>query len=198
MKYLLPTDRSSFFNQLAYYALLGSGAYILLFWSPNILGDLFSRYTKSIIFIFPWLMLWLAYSWQVVANRDHRWEILLIVSIIILGIVNVPLSDSPSKSLTPMRNFLLTGIFALWTSMFLLNDPRRRQVFDWFCAGALAIILPGEIIVWLLRGNYGPHVFQIFTLHPIPLGTVIILLSPGPVRLHRHEKFPGQARSAGY
>jgi len=192
MKYSLPTDRPAFFNQLAYYALLASGAYIILFWSPNILGDLFSRYTKGIIFILPWLMLWLAYSWQVVANRDHRWEILLIVSIIILGIVNVPLSDSPSKSLTPMRNFLLTGIFALWTSMFLLTDPRRRQVFDWFCAGALAVILPGEIIVWLLRGNYGPHVFQIFTLHPIPLGTVIILLSPGPVRLIATKNVPAR------
>ena len=89
MKYLSPINRSSLFNQLAYYSLLGSGAYILLFWSPHILGDLLSRYSKGLIFIFPWLMLWLAYSWQVVANREHRWEIALIVSIIILGIVNV-------------------------------------------------------------------------------------------------------------
>ena len=105
-------------------------------------------------------MLWLAYSWQVVASREHRWEIILIVSIIILGIVNVPLSDSAAKSLAPMRNFLLTGIFALWTSMFLVTDQRRRQVFDWFCAGALAVILPVEIIVWLVRGNYGPRSFR--------------------------------------
>ena len=183
MKYFSPSDKSSLFNQLAYYSLLGSGAYITLFWSPNILGELLSRYTKAIIFIFPWLMLWLAFSWQVVASREHRWEILLIISIIILGIVNVPLSDSPAKSLAPMRNFLLTGIFALWTSMFLVTDQRRRQVFDWFCAGALVVILPVEIINRLVYGNYGPHVFQIFTLHPIPLGTAIILLSPGPVRL---------------
>jgi len=183
MKYLSPIDRSSFFNQLAYYSLLGSGVYLVLFWSPNILGGLLGSYPKSIIFIFPWLMLCLAYSWQVVANREHRSEILLIVSIIILGIVNVSLSDSPAKSLAPMRNFLFTGIFALWTSMFLLTDHRRRQGFDWFCAGALAVILPVEIIVWLVQGNYGPSVFQIFTLHPIPLGTGIILLSPGPVRL---------------
>ena len=183
MKYLSDIDRSSFLNQLAYFSLLGSGVYIILFWSPNILGGLLDRYTKSIIFIFPWLMLWLAYSWQVVANREYRLEILLMVSIIILGIVNVSLSDSPSKSLAPMRNFLFTGIFVLWTSMFLFTDQRRRQGFDWFCAGALAVILPVEIIVWLVRGNYGPSVFQIFTPHSIPLGTVIILLSPGPVRL---------------
>ncbi len=192
MKYLSPINRSSLFNQLAFYSLLGSGAYILLLWSPHILGDLLSRYSKGLIFIFPWLMLWLAYSWQVVANREHRWEIALIVSIIILGIVNVVFSDVPAISPTPMRNFLLTGIFALWTSMFLLTDPRRRQVFDWCCAGALAVILPVEIIVWLGRGNYGPHVFQIFTRHPIPLGTVIILLSLGPVRLIATKNFPAR------
>jgi len=183
MQYLSFISRSFSYNQLAFFSLLGSGAYIIFFWSPNVAGALFSRYTKSIIFIFPWLMLWLAFSWQVVANREHRLETLLIISIIILGIVNVCLSDAPANSFAPMRNFLLTGIFALWTSMFLLTDSRRRKWFDWSCAGALAVILLVEIITWVVRGNYGPGVFQIFTLHPIPLGTVIILLSPGPVRL---------------
>jgi hypothetical protein len=183
MQYLSLTNRSFSYNQLAFYSLLGSGAYIIFLWSPNVMGEFFSRYTKSIIYIFPWLMLWLAFSWQVVANREHRLEILLVVAIIILGILNVSFSDAPSSSLAPMRNFLLTGIFALWTSMFLLTDPRRRKWFDWFCAGALAVILPVEIITWLVRGNYSPGVFQIFTRHPIPLGTVIILLSPGMVRL---------------
>jgi hypothetical protein len=196
MKYLSHIDRSSFFNQLAYYSLFGSGAYIIFLWSPNTLGELLSRYTKSIIFIFPWLMLWLAYSWQVVANREHRLEILLIVSIIILGIVNVSLSDSPSKSLAPMRNFLFTGIFALWTSMFLLTDQRRRQWFDWFCAGALAVILPVEIIAWLVPGHYGHKAFDIFILNPIPLGTLIILLSPGPMYLI-FQKYP-RIKSVGW
>jgi hypothetical protein len=196
MKYLLPIDRSSFFNQLAFYSLLGSGAYIIFLWSPNVMGELLSRYTKIIIFIFPWLMLWLAYSWQVLANREYRLEILLIVSIIILGIVNVSLSDAPCKSLAPMANFLFTGIFALWTSMFLLTDQRRRQGFDWFCAGALAVILPVEIIVWLVPGHFGLPVFNIFILNPIPLGTLIILLSPGPMRLI-FQKYPG-IKSVGW
>ena len=183
MKHFSSIDRVSLLNQLAFYSLLGSGAYTILLWSPNVLGHHFSRYTNIIIFISPWLMLWLAYSWQVVANREHRLEIILVISIIILGIVNVYLSDSPSKSLSPMRTFLLTGIFALWVSMFLLTDQPRRQVFDWFCAGALAVIALGEILTWLVRGNCGPGVFQVFALHPIPLGTLLLLLSPGPVRL---------------
>ena len=63
-----------------------------------------------------------------------------------------------------MRTFRLVGIFALWAAMFLLNDQRRRQVFDWFCAGALAVILLVEILAWLIRWNYGPKSFHIFTL----------------------------------
>jgi hypothetical protein len=183
MDYLSRIKQQSLINQLAFYALLASGAYIIFLWSPNVLGNYFSRWTKIIIYLIPWLMFCLAYSWQVLTNKDHRLEIILIASIIILGIVNTFLSDAVSKSLAPMRTFLLTGIFALWSSMFLLTDQPRRLVFDSFCAGALVIVASVEIIVWLVRGADGPRVFQILTLHPIPLGTLIILLSPGPVCL---------------
>lgn len=183
MKYLSHIRQSPLLNKLAFYSLLGSGAYIVLLWSPNILGKHSGFRTQIVIYLFPWLMLWLAYSWQVVATREHRLEIILMVSIIILGVVNTSLSDSVSNSIERMRTFLLTGLFALWASMFLVNDPRRRQVFDWFCAGALGVIILVELIVYVVRGKYGPGPFEVFTLHPIPLGTLIILLSSGPVRL---------------
>jgi O-antigen ligase len=183
MKYLSHIRKSPRLNQLAFYSLLGSWTYSILLWSPNVLGDFSSRWTKIIIYMFPWLTLWWVYSWQVITDREHRLEIILMVSIITLGIVNTSLSDSVSKSIDSMRTFLLTGIFVLWASMFLVTDQRRRKVFDWFCAGAVAVIILVEITAWLIRGDGGPGVFQIFTLHPIPLGTLIILLSTGPVRL---------------
>jgi hypothetical protein len=183
MGYLSTLKKQSFLNQLAFYSLLGSGAFIILLWSPNILGEYSGHWAKIIIYVFPWLMLCLSYRQQVFTDREHRLEIILIISIIILGVVNVSLSDSVSNSLAPMRTFLLTGIFGLWVSMFLLTGQHRRAVFDWFCGGVLAIIVTTEIIVWLVRGNYGTDVFQIFTGHPIPLGTLIILLSPGPIHL---------------
>ena len=183
MKYLSHIRKSPLLNQFAFYSLLGSGAYIILLWSPNILGKHVGFWTQIVIYLLPWLMLWLAYSWQVVTEREHRLEIILTVSIIILGVVNTSLSDSVSKSIDSMRTFLLTGLFAFWASMFLVNDQHRRQVFDWFCAGALGIILLVEMIVYVVRGQYGPGVFEVFVLHLIPLGTLIILLSSGPVRL---------------
>jgi len=189
MKPLWSLNISTLINQLAFYGLLASGTFLVLLWSPNILGDQCSLWTKIIIFIFPWLMLCLANPWLVFTDRRHRPEIILIVLIIILGIVNVLLSDLPSNSLSPMRTLLLTGVCALWASMFLLTDQHRRQGFDWFCAGALAIIIVGEMIIYAARGTYGRGVFQVFTLHAIPLGTLIILLSIGPVRLIVSKNF---------
>ena len=183
MKYLSHIPQSTLLNQLAFYSLLGSGAYIILLWSPNIFGGHLSFWTQIFIYIFPWLMLWLAYSWQVITEREHRLEIILMVSIIILGVVNTSLSGFLAKSIDSMRTFLLTGLFALWASMFLVNDPRRRQVCDWFCAGALGVIILVEMIVYVAQAKYGWGGFQVFVLHPIPLGTLIILLSSGAVRL---------------
>jgi hypothetical protein len=182
MKYLLNKVDNFPLSQLAFYALLTSGAFIILLWSPYVLGKYLTYWEKIIIYIFPWLMICLVYSWQVFTLRDYRTEIILIVVIIILGIVNTALSDAVSKSIPQMRTFLLTGIFALWAAMFLLIGEHRRQMFDWFCCGCLAIILPVEIIFWLIK-DHGPGVFEIFALHPIPLGSLVILLSTGPIHM---------------
>jgi hypothetical protein len=190
MKYPSYIDKSSFLSQLAFYSLLLSGAYIILLWSPNVLGNYFSRWTKIIIYIFPWMMLCLAHSWRVLSDRGHRLEIILSVAIIILGVVNTAFSDSPSKSLSPMCTFLFTGIFAFWAAMFVLNDQYRRKGFDYFCACCLAITTVVELITWWTQGVHGPLTFKIFTWNPIPLGTLIILLSPGPIRLIL-SKLPG-------
>ncbi len=179
MKYLLDKLHKPLFNQLAFYSLLASGTFIILFWSPNVLGKYLTYWEKIIIYIFPWLMIWLVYSRQVFTLKAYRPEIILIVAIIILGIANTVLSDAVSRSIPQMRTFLLTGVFALWASMFLITDPNRRQVFDWFCCACLAIIVPVELILRVLRGSHGPEVFEVFTLNPIPLGTLIILLSSG-------------------
>ena len=93
-----------------------------------------------------------------------------------------------------MQTFLLTGIFALWASMFLVNDPHRRQMFDWFCAGALGVILPVEILLWLVRGTSGLGGFR--GLYPASdsLGNFDNPLVIRPGAPDRLEKFHRQAR----
>jgi hypothetical protein len=189
MKDLVQAINPRLLNQLAFYALLGSGAFVIFLWSPNILGKKLSYWTRFFIYIFPWMIACLSFSWRIATNRALRSEIILIVSIITLGVINAFFSDAVAKSTPQMQDFLATGVFALWASMFLLTDRHRRQVFDWCCCICLAIIVPVEIIWSLIRDVNYDAVFNIFTLHPIPLGTLIILLSPGPIHLLVSKNF---------
>lgn len=182
-------------NKISFYALLISSAFAILLWSPIVLGRQLSHWTKIYIYLLPWVMVCLSCFSQVLINKKHRFEIILIVSIIILGVFNAALSDAVSRSTVHMRIFLVTGIFALWATMFLIDSEDRRRVFDWFCCGCMALIVPVEIIWWLIRDPNHDQVFHIFVLHAIPLGTLLILLSPGPVRLlaskHNKIKYSG-------
>lgn len=82
-----------------------------------------------------------------------------------------------------MEFFLISGILPLWTSMFLLADPQRREVFDWFCCVCLAIFAPLAIITYLPCPQEPFWLRNIFTHHSTPVGTIVILLAAGPLRL---------------
>ncbi|MFA5183696.1 MAG: O-antigen ligase family protein [Syntrophales bacterium] len=193
MRFLSNLTDPACLNNLAFYALLGSGAYLVLLWSPHVLGDYCCLTVEILIYTVPWLLVCLACRSRVVTAKEYRLEIILVISILLLGVLNAFLSDNPVRSVKTMRTFLLTGVLALWSSMFLVTGQRRREGFDWFCGGCLAVITGAEIITYIIRGAYAPGVFQIFTLHAIPLGTLIILLSTGPVRLILSKNSAGKS-----
>ena len=72
MKYVLHKFSSSLSNQLAFYSLLASGTFIILLWSPHVLGTQLNYWEKIIIYIFPWLMVCSVYSWQIFALKALR------------------------------------------------------------------------------------------------------------------------------
>jgi O-antigen ligase len=183
MKYLSSFMEFSQLNRLAFLVFLVSGAFTLLLWSPNVSGRFFTAHVKIIIYTLPWLLLWLVFHFEVITKKAYRLEIILLISIIILGIVNVISSDNPHKSAKAMEGFLLTGILAAWVSMFLIVNQARRDIFNWFCCGCFVIISTLEIIAFLALGISYTNQIKLFTLHPIPTGTLMILLSPGPAQL---------------
>ena len=109
------------------------------------------------------------------------------VSIITLGILNVIYSENPPESKLAMKNLLLTGILATWVAMFLVTNKQRRDILSWFCCGCLVIIAAYEIIAYIpiaiTNRIDSPNWITVFTLNAIPTGTLMILLSPGPVHL---------------
>jgi O-antigen ligase len=177
-------SRDIFFNvlnRLAFWSLLASGAFVILLAYHRFLGPRVDDWIRTFIYLLPWVMLWPLYSFEVITNKARRIEIALMGSIIILGILNVAFSVNPPKSYEDMKLFLLTGVLPLWTSMFLLTDRRRRNEFGVFCCCCLVIVAPAEIISYLAKGGGDPASIDLFTINPIPTGTLMILLSLGPL-----------------
>jgi hypothetical protein len=120
-----------------------------------------------------------------ITDKRLRPEIILLMTLVCLGVLNVIHSDDPSRSYWPMRIFLLSGVVPLWTSMFLLTHQRGRRFFDWLCCGCLAVVASVEIVMTLAKcsGKLAAcGSFSLFTLHTIPLGTTLLLLSTGPLQ----------------
>ena len=181
MKYLSFHLDYSFLNRLSLIIFLASGSFILLLWSPNVLGRYVSSPAKMIIYTLPWIMLWVTNNLGVINNRKYSYEIILMILIIILGAINVIYSENPDRSYLTMKDLILTGVIATWTSLFIINSQERRDIFSWFCL-LLIIIATAEIIIYFIRG-LSITGLDIFTLHRIPVGTLMILLSIGPMHL---------------
>ncbi len=171
-------------DRLAFGAFLVSGAFVILLSSNNLLGAKLRGSTKNLIYFLPWVMLWPVYRLRVIADKARRAEIALVISIVILGLLNAYFSGNPPKSFETMKVFLLTGIVPLWIAMFLLTDQHRRDVFVIFCCVCLAIVASVEIIhyiIYKVKYSQGSSVIVLFAHHPIPTGTLLILLSIGPL-----------------
>ena len=164
-------------KQLAFLAFMTSSTFIVF---SNLILEYrqFSAAEIVFIYIFPWFMLWPFLFFDVVLNKQHRIEIIIMALIIILGIINVKTSDNIYQSALSMKTFLLSGIIPLWTSMFIIADDKSRKLIYYISCGWLLIITIIEIINYLFTNND-----LIILNHAIPLGTLVILLSLGPLSM---------------
>lgn len=176
-------------DRLAFGVFLVSGAAIVLLSSPQMLLRYYFTTPFVYLYALSWLLLWPAYSLQVIQRREFRVETILIEAILILGVINVLLSDNIYRSFLAMRLFLLTGVLVAWSAMFLFSNDTRRQAFDLLCCACLAIVALAGILAYLIRGVTDLELTTLFLQHPIPLGTVVILLSAGPLHLVRRESW---------
>jgi len=170
-------------HRLALVSMVATGTYAVFLSCATFMINQLSTWSMLLIYGLPWLMLWPVYSWGVLKDKARRGEIILMGLILILGTINMALSDHVYNSLTAMRYFLVSGVLALWASMFLLADQAARKVFDRFCCVCLAIFAPLEIITFLADGWWFPGLRHIYTLHPTPVGTMVMLLAAGPLSL---------------
>jgi hypothetical protein len=104
---------------------------------------------------------------------------LLIPSIIVLlGMLNIVFSEERSITLKVMTLFLISGSGVFVVSSGILNNRFRQDLFLWLCW-----------VCFILLCIYGFFEFQtrrsilLLSYNPIPAGSLLILLSVGPLLL---------------
>ena len=162
-------------KQLAFFVFMASGTFMVF--SNFMVG--FRQFTPAeivFIYVLPWVMLWVFLFYDVVFSKQYRIEIIMMTVIIILGILNVWMSDNRYQSFIFMRMFILSGIIPLWTSMLIITSHNSRKIFYYFSCVWLFIVTCVEILNYYITGSD-----WIFMHNPIPIGTLVILLMVGPL-----------------
>jgi O-antigen ligase len=103
-------------------------------------------------------------------------ESLFIITIIILGTLNIILSDNRNMSLHGMGLFLMSGIFSFISTLLLCDSLRKKTLLPGFFA-AIYIFICLFGFYELFKGSE----INLFSGNPIPAGSLIILLSIGPM-----------------
>ena len=136
--------------------------------------------------MFPGLMI-LASS-DACRNNDNssRYDVMLILILFFLGGVNILLSEARWESLKGMGLFLMSGVWIYSVTRILFRKRFACKVFCWLCAFCfLVLIIWGGIEFYQGGGGLCQRV-QLFSENPIPAGSLLILLSVGPVLLLPH------------
>ena len=103
-------------------------------------------------------------------------ESLFIITILILGALNIILSDNRNMSLHGMGLFLMSGIFSFISTRLLCDSLRKQSLLPGFFA-AIYIFVCLFGFYELFKGSG----INLFSGNSIPAGSLIILLSIGPM-----------------
>ncbi len=171
------------YEQVVRWAFGGSGAFTVLLQSPQFLGKTLTSWAKAWVCLIPWLLLWALFSHRVITNKEHRLEICLSGAVLLLAFLNVFCSDNARESYYSIIGFLSSGIIVFWTSLLLVRDEPQRHWFTRLCFLLLAVVVVVDGLFFLAQGGGSPYFVSLFTGNPIPEGTLIILLSLGPLGL---------------
>jgi len=96
--------------------------------------------------------------------------------IVIMGALNIVLSEDRSISLKVMTLFLISGISVFVVSSKILNNHLRQDIFLWLCWACFIFLCVHGIVEFITHKN-----ILLLSYNPIPAGSLLILLSAGPL-----------------
>jgi O-antigen ligase len=164
-------------------SLFVSGFSIIFMSSPRFLGAIMGDYVRAALCCAPLLFVCLFMRCRPLFIRSNRAPLLLICALLIVSYFNVSLSGDPERSKRAMLIFIFTGIIPFVSSLVIFRKWKYVTIFDIFCSACLALVVLIEVVAYLQRGFSSWAAIGVLVRNPIPTGTLVILLSSGPLWL---------------
>jgi hypothetical protein len=123
-------------------------------------------------------------------NLNKKWsiEIKFVLIIIALGILNIFFSEDQFASLKGMSLFLMSGILVFYVTCLLFQSKEMQKAFFYLCSICYIVVLIYGGLECLQQLNVPGTRIMLFSSNPIPAGSLVILLSIGPIVLLIDEK----------
>jgi hypothetical protein len=119
-------------------------------------------------------------------------EMKFVLIIVVLGFLNICFSESQFDSFKGMGLFLMSGVLVFSISYYIFNSKQTQKYFIYLCSFCFVVLLvfgsfeyihdPGkrlDIHGYLI--NIPGKIIRLFSSNPIPAGSLLILLSIGPL-----------------
>jgi hypothetical protein len=146
-------------------------------------SSLLAQVTISLACIFPAIVVLFKVRSDLIGNKKWPIEIKFVLIIVVLGILNICFSENQLASFKGMGLFLMSGILVFSTSYFLLNSKQTQNYFFYLCSFCFVVLLVFGTFEFIQQIHIPGKRILLFSTNPIPAGSLLILLSIGPLVL---------------
>lgn len=115
--------------------------------------------------------------------RSKKWsvEIKFVLIIVVLGLINICFSENQWESFKGMGLFLMSGILVFAVSYFVLNSRQAQEAFFYLCSFCFCVLLIFGAFEFFQQIRSSGEKILLLSSNPIPAGSLLVLLSVGPL-----------------
>lgn len=125
--------------------------------------------------------------------KKFRREIGFVLALGFLGMVNILLSEAQWVTFKAMNLFLMSGVGIYFVSSVLFREKRNIIIFYYLCTLCFVFLVAWGLFEFARGFGISSQRIQLFSSNPIPAGSLIILLSIGPLL-----QLPQSSRNVSY
>ena len=150
--------------------------YAIQYWSGH-----WAQISISFACLIPLLLVLIRFSTNWDEIKKFYREIGFVLALGFLGMVNILLSEAQWVTFKAMNLFLMSGAGIYFVSVVLFREKRNIIIFYYLCTLCFVLLVAWGLFEFARGIGISSQRIQLFSSNPIPAGSLIILLSIGPL-----------------